>query len=404
MHGEFMGFAMDEESIGMIRGWALRQGFPLASVQNGGAELFAQMLEAAAPPKMVMVDLDGQADPVATVQRLVSLCGAECKMIALGSANDVSLYRRIVAVGAVDYLVKPLNPDLLNQAMATALKTGGDGKPVVREARIVVVLGARGGVGSSMVAVNTAWLLAHEMRRHVALLDLDLQFGTTSLSLDLEPAHGLRDIVSSPHRVDGLMIASSMVPESDNFSILGAEETVDEFVTIDNAAIALLIKEMKNNFDVILIDMPRHLFATQKRLVAMAHDIILVTELSLVGIRDTLRFKNALKALECGSTLTIVGTRVNASRNGQISVEAFEKGTQGKIAFFVPEDTKIVTEASNAGKALGAIAKNAPITKALHALALHLSGGEAPEKQNPLLEKMKGFLNKKKKSARDIEK
>ena len=103
----------------------------------------------------------------------------------------------------------------------------------------------------------------------------------------------MRDIVSSPHRVDGLMIASSIVPESERFPVLGAEEAVDEVVPMDGGAITALLKEMKGNFDVIIVDLPRHLFAVQKRLLASAHDIVLVTELSLAGIRDTLRIKNA---------------------------------------------------------------------------------------------------------------
>jgi pilus assembly protein CpaE len=381
MHGEFMGFAGDEESLGILRGWAQRQGFPAATLQQGGPDIFAQMLESSAPPKMVVVDIDGQVDAVAVTQRLVSLCGPDCKIIMLGSANDVGLYRRILAAGAIDYLVKPLNGELLNQAMTAALKkTGHDGKLVAREARIVVVLGVRGGAGASTIALNMAWLMSHEMDRHVALLDLDMQFGTSALSLDLEPGRGMRDIVSSPHRVDALMIASSMATESEKFSVLGAEESVDEYIPIDTAAIGALLKDMKDNFDVIVVDLPRHLFATQKRLLTTANDIVLVSELSLAGIRDTLRFKNALKTLETGANIFVVGARTNASHGGQVDAGAFEKGAQVKIDFHVPEDTKTVTLAANGGKSIPAIAKQAPITKALQVLAIKLSGIEPKAK------------------------
>ena len=53
-------------------------------------------------------------------------------------------------------------------------------------ARIIAVTGARGGVGATTVAVNLAWLLAHEQSRRVAIVDLDLGYGTVALSLDLE--------------------------------------------------------------------------------------------------------------------------------------------------------------------------------------------------------------------------
>ena len=96
MHGEFMGFVTDDDSLASLRGWAEKQGYPQATVQHGGPDMFAQMLESSAPPKMAMIDIDGQNDPAAITARLLSLCGGDCRLIIVGTANDVSLYRRIL--------------------------------------------------------------------------------------------------------------------------------------------------------------------------------------------------------------------------------------------------------------------------------------------------------------------
>jgi len=396
MHGEFMAFVNEDQTLRVMRNWAERQGFPIATVQQGGADMFAQMLESASPPKMVMIDIDDQTDPVAAITRLISLSGSDCKLIVIGSANDVALYRQMLNAGIVDYLVKPLIPENLNQAMAAALRGRSVGKSENKEAKLVIVIGTRGGVGASTIAVNTGWLLAHELKFNCALLDLDLQFGTTSLALDLEPGRGLRDIVNSPQRVDGLMIASSIVPESDQFSVLGAEEAVDEYVPMDSGAITALLKEMMGNFDYIVVDLPKHLLASQKRLLTTAHEIVLVTELSLAGIRDSLRIKTALNSLSCTGNLTVVASRVGQGRTGQVDPAAFEKGAQIKIDLTIPEDHKSVTLAANGGKALGSIARNAAVTKALLALAQKLSGGAkagAQGKEN-FLQKLLGSAKK----------
>ncbi len=378
MHSEFMAFAGDDDSLMLLRDWAQRQGFPAASVQQGGSDLLATMLESSPPPKIVLVDIDGQVDPVAVVKRLVELCGAECKIAPFGSANDVGLFHRMLGVGAVDYLVKPLAGDSLNQAMSSALKSERNPAAVNKEAKIIVVMGVRGGIGASTIAVNLGWLMAEEAKMNVALLDLDLHFGTSSLALDLEPGRGLRDIVSSPHRVDGLIIASSMTEANDRFSVLAAEEAVDDAVTIDGAAITALLKEMKGNFDYVIVDMPRHLFPLQKRLLMAASDIILVTELSLAGIRDTLRFKTALKNLETPAVVTLVASRTSLARSGHVESAVFEKSTQAKIDFVVPEDMKSVALAANSGKALAAVAKNSPVAKAIHTLVRKLTEANAP--------------------------
>ena len=375
MNGEFMAFVADDYTQNVVRGWAERQDLPAATVQLGGPDMFAQMLETASPPKMAMVDIDGQADPVNTIARLISLCGSETKMVAVGAANDVTLYRQMIAAGAVDYLVKPLTLEPLNQAMTSALRGGTGGKAETKEAKLIVVLGIRGGVGASTVAINIAWLMAHELKSNCARLDLDLQFGTSSLALDLEPGRGLRDIVHSPHRVDGLMIASSMVPESDLFSVLGAEEAIDEHVPVDSSAITALLKETRGNFDTIIVEMPRHMHASQKRVLAKANEIVLVTELSLAGIRDTLRVKSALTALGGTGRITLV-----AARTGHVALPVFERSAQTKVDLIIPEDSKLLAEAANSGKAIGAVAKQAAVTKALRTLAERLAGTAPPAK------------------------
>jgi pilus assembly protein CpaE len=372
MHPEFMAFVSDEASLATARSFAERQGFPGGAAQMGGPELFLQMLEQAAPPKLVMIDFDGQSDAAGLAARLATKCGSECKLIAIGTTNDVGLYRRMLAVGVADYLVKPLSIDMLTQSYSSVLR--GNKADGSREAKIIVAIGARGGVGATTIAVNAGWLLANKLKFQVALLDLDLQYGTSSLALDLEPGRGLRDVVASPTRVDSLMVASSMVAASEHFSVLGAEEAIEEVVPIDSGAISALLKEMRGNFDFIIVDLPRHMIATQKRLLAMAHEIVLVSELSLAGIRDTLRIKNALSTLGSGIAVSVVTSRVSGSSASQVDQGAFEKGAQVKINLSIPEDPKAIAQAANTGKPLGAVASDAPVTKALLALAGKLAG------------------------------
>jgi pilus assembly protein CpaE len=373
MHNEFMAFIKDEASAATVRAWAEQQGFPSDSVQNGGPDLFANLLESDAPPKLALVDIDNQEQPLRAATRLVSLCGPATKLVVLGSANDVGLYRGMLAAGIMDYLLKPLTQDTLTQVLAQAAR-GGAQAGAAKDMKVIVVAGVRGGVGASTVAVNVGWLIAHEMKQKCVLLDLDLQFGTSALALDLEPGHGLRDIVSSPQRVDSLMIAGAQANESELFSILSAEEPVDEPIPVDGGAIAALLKELRPTCRVIIIDLPRHLLATQKRLLSLANEVVLVTEMSLAGIRDTLRARTVLKSLGSAARVTIVAAQVGPLRPAAVDEATFAKGAQAKIDFTLPDDHKNVTAASNAGKMLAAVAGGSPLTKTLRQLAEHLAG------------------------------
>jgi pilus assembly protein CpaE len=377
MHSDFMAFANDEESLATLKGWAERQGFPVDTVKKGGPDLFSALLESDPPPKLAFIDFDAQEEAVQIAARLVSLCGPASKLIGLGSANDVTLYRNMIAAGMTDYLVKPLSPEALTQAMLAATQEAQDKNGKARkETKNIVFIGVRGGVGASTVATNVAWILAHEQKKKTALLDLDLQYGTSALSLDIEPGHGLRDVVSSPQRVDSLMIAGAMINESDTFSVLSAEESIEDIVHIDPYAITALLKEMKMTHQAVILDMPRHLVTTQKRVLATAHEIVLITEMSLVGIRDTLRIRTALKNLGSIGRITQVASRVGPAHPAAVDEPTFTKGAGAKIDFFMPDDPKNLAAASNAGKTLGTIAPHAPITDVVRDIAGYLLGEE----------------------------
>lgn len=385
MSQDFIAFLNDDASAVTVREWVDRQGLAVDTVRSGGAAQFSQWLDSAAPPKLAIVDLDGQAEPVQMAARLVSLCGPASRLVGVGSANDVSLYRSIMAAGLTDYLVKPLQADTLGAALAQAQKGGPGAAKETREAKIVVLIGARGGVGASTLAVNLGWIAAHEIRRKCVVLDLDLQYGTTALALDLEPGRGLRDILASPQRVDSLMVSSAVTAESANLALLGAEESLTETPLVDPNAVVALTKELKVTHGLVLVDMPRALIASQKRLLTMAHDVVLVAPMTLAGIRDTLRLRTALASFGVQGRVTLVATGVGAQRPAAIAEDPFTKGIQARIDFTVPDDPATATAASNAGKSIPALAPTTPLAKVLRQLAQHLAGsGNGDDKKADL--------------------
>jgi pilus assembly protein CpaE len=163
--------------------------------------------------------------------------------------------------------------------------------------RLVAVSGTRGGVGSTTLATSIAWLIAHERRRRVVLVDLDLQFGTVALSLDLEPSHGLREALENPTRIDGLFMDRVLVQHSERLFVLSAEESPDETLLLDYGAVELLMTELRNKFHYVIVDLPRSPNPSTQQIVQTATDLLLVTDLSLAGMRDTMRITGTLPTI-----------------------------------------------------------------------------------------------------------
>lgn len=379
LHQEFMSFAQDDLSLATLAEWAERQGWPSACAQVGGIEYLLHLVEQTPPPKIIFVDLDAgnshaANDPVQLITQLIGKLDKDHRVVAFGTVNDVGLYRRIINTGVSDYLVKPLTHDMLTQALATVQQAEHITPGSKKSCKTVFVLGARGGIGASTIALNLAWLFADKNRLQTALLDLDMHFGISALALDVEPGRGLRDIVSAPHRVDGLMIASSMTQVTPSLSVLASEEPIDDPVFIDTAAIAALLKELQSHFNMVLVDMPRHLLMAHKRLVTKADSVVIVTEMSLPGMRDALRLKNLVKSFDTPAQIMLVGARANAHAAGQIDRDAFEKGAQGRLDAIVPEDAKVAAQAANSGKTMMRLAPHAPACQAITALGKKIIG------------------------------
>lgn len=100
----------------------------------------------------------------------------------------------MISSGIADYLVKPLSNEMLDQALRQSqekAQSNNSSGQVERSSKFIYIIGTRGGIGATTLAVNLSWMMANEEKVQTALLDLDLQFGNGALALDIEPSRGL---------------------------------------------------------------------------------------------------------------------------------------------------------------------------------------------------------------------
>lgn len=402
MNSEQMIAFLDDPETRDIVSSTVNSRWPSALIYDGGLTAALGALSQEPAPPIVIVDVASAEDPMVGLRSLVTLCEPTTRIILIGGTNDVTLYRSLLQAGASDYLVKPLLPDALLAALDGAIIRGraAEADQQKKKLQIVAVIGARGGVGASTVAVNTAWLMAHEMKKTVVLLDLDLQFGTVALSLDLEPSTGLREAFENPDRIDGLFIASAMVHESENLFVLSAEEPLEDIVTINPGAFDLLMASLPDDFNYVVVDLPQKIAIGQKRLLGSCDHVILVSDLSLAGMRDTVRFAQLIQESAPQAVLTVIANKVGGAKKGELPRKEFQRNTEMPVKHFIPHEPSIAVAAANAGKAFPVISKNSPVVKDLRSLAKNISGigeravkEETKEKANNK-RKLKGLFSK----------
>jgi hypothetical protein len=104
-------------------------------------------------PRVLIIDVSDSPAPISDLSAARAVGGADMKVVALGSLNDVELYRNLIAVGATDYLVKPPSHEALS-ALFEQHSFGADGASGL--GRVVAFIGSRGGVGCTAAAVSCA--------------------------------------------------------------------------------------------------------------------------------------------------------------------------------------------------------------------------------------------------------
>jgi pilus assembly protein CpaE len=357
---------------------AAQLGWSDVMVRAGGLAKAGKALDSGKSPAVLLVDFADEAEPDVTLGDLVKRCGPQTRVIAIGTTNDVTLFRRLAMRGVADYLLKPLSSEILEDALRRASRTEGDsdGK---RRARIHAVIGARGGVGTSTLALSLSWLLSQEHNKPTALIDLDLHFGNLALSLDLEPGRGLRQALEHPERTDGLLLASAMVKGEERLPILAAEESLEDLLRFEPEGASALLEALAQDYDYLVIDLPRTLDAAARHVLTVADAVMIVADLSLAALRDAFRISGLVRTLG-GPTPMVVANQVGALHRGEIGRAEFERGLGTTLEFLVPFDAKAARAMAVGGKALPAVDSAGKAAAELRRLAAHVTGTDVKAK------------------------
>lgn len=364
-----MAFAADDATHSALVEFARELYLPEEDIVMGGVDAAVDKLSNMQTPEYLFVDLADSDSPLDEMGKLSGVCDPGTQVVAIGSINDISLFRDMLSAGVADYLLKPITSDRLKQAYEAAhakpaSETAAGAAGV--QADIIMIVGSRGGVGASMIATNIAWLLGHEMNKKTALVDLDPYYGNAPMILNMEPGRGLSEALEAPERIDSVFIERTMLKEHDNLMILGAEENMQNEVALDSANIETLLEKIRENFAVVVVDTPRGNMPLLKSAMRMATHIILVSDFSVSGMRDVIRLAGLANAIAVGTKQFVV---VNHGAGGKSDITArdFAVTTALDVNCEIVSDTKSVNAALNAGAALPVAASRSAVVKALRA-------------------------------------
>lgn len=357
-------------------------------MQRDGAKIVAEVDEPALmaqavqqfPVDVVLVDLDPTPEQVLPILSEAAQAHRGVDMFAVSASTDGPLILKAMRTGIKEFLPKPIDAKAFEEAVDRVAAERGES---LQQGTLITVIGACGGVGSTLLATSLAVELAQLAAGQVTVVDLDYRFGQVATLLDVDPTYTIADLCASPEQLEAQVIARAMNSHPSGVQVLSRPEHLTEADTITAASCMGVFSNLVQLNEFVVADGPTRFDVGGRSVLALSDVILLVVEPLVPCVRNAVRLLQNLR--EGGINLDRVRLVCNRVGRGasHLSVEDVT-GTVGLEAFgCVPNDWETANAAINLGEPLFTHSPKSKLRIALQEIAqrLHTPGNESDEKE-----------------------
>jgi len=358
----------DDPNVQRLLSYTLRQeGFEVSVVADGAEAL--RVWETSRPALLLLDVMLPKLDGYAVAQRIREDEGgaSHTPIIMLTAEGDVEQRVRGLRAGADDYLMKPFHTaELLARIRGLLSRFAPADEAVARPhtGRVLVFYGAKGGVGTTTLAVNTAIALHRGLGRSVVLVDGNLQFGDHRVFLDLGlDRKSIVDVVSAP-TIDAELIRQVVVRHDSGIDLLLAPPSPETAELVTPDALPAILDILGATYDYVIVDVDKRLDELNLRIFDAAEAIYVVLTADLSSL------KNVRIMLETLANLGYDGGRVRLVLNRStaftgINLKNAEGALRRPIAHHVVNDYRGAISALNSGAPVVESKADSPLGRAI---------------------------------------
>lgn len=318
------------------------------------------IIECGAPGRHLLTELD----------RLAECCDSGTKVVVIGAANDIGLYRELMRRGVSEYMVAPVQPMQLIGAIGALYNDPS--APFV--GRSIAFIGARGGVGSSTIAHNTAYALSTKLTSETVIVDFDLPFGTAGLDFNQDPLNGVADALSQPERLDPVLLDRMMVKCGERLSLFAAPATLDNDWDIHPETFEEVAQKIRTIAPFVVLDLPHQWNAWVRRMMIGADEVVVVASPDLASLRNAKNMIDLARAARPNDTPPrLVVNQAGVPGRPEIPIKDFANALNIQPALVLPFDAKLFGQAANNGQMIMEVGAKSKAAEGFQHLAQILS-------------------------------
>lgn len=274
-------------------------------------------------------------------------------------------------MGVNEWVAEPIKLDELAAAIQRVARPGVS----VQMGRALAVLGAKGGIGTTTVAVNLATSLHRVAKAPTLLVDMHLAHGDAAVFLGVEPRFSVVDALENMHRMDESFFKGLVTPTKSGVDLLGSGNGVG-LGPIDVARVRTLIEFVSMTYRYVVLDCPRN-DTTMLEAIDAASQIVVVANQELTTLRSASRIVNGLRQ-RCGTE------RVKLAINrfdpeSEIARSDVERVLSGPVKYLFPSDYRTSLAAITRGEPL-IMQNHSQLASSLDEFARDLGGLPAKQK------------------------
>jgi pilus assembly protein CpaE len=313
-------------------------------------------------PDIIMIDDCPESGDLFSRIKTIKRSFPQTALFVVSGNKDPQHIISVMKSGASEYLVEPVSEELvfsaINEIRANLADSGR-----LAHGRIYSFVSAKGGVGSTVLAVNTAAALAMHKKTAVALLDMSFQSGDASVLLDIVPQNTIMDICTNMHRLDVSFLRGVMTGHSTGMNFLPAPLNPEDSDEIHSEHIAAILNLARKLYDHIVIDCgPSYVSDCSIEAFKRSDKVFIVTDMSVPSIRNTVRLCKLIRKLGIGlENIEIIINRY--IKGGALSLAEIEKNFDKPVYWLAPNDFGQIVSSINRGVPLVKLSPGAPFSK-----------------------------------------
>src|SRR5207253_1424960 len=241
------------------------------------------------PPDICLLDFDSDRRSAAMVAERIHADAPETAIFAVSAQSQPDLIIQAMRSGCSEYLLKPLEPEQILNAVA---RVGGRRKEKKETDRgqVLAFIGAKGGCGVTSLVTQLGALLANSYSRKTLLFDLHPNFGDTALYLGLTKyRYHSFELLENNDRLDVELLQSFVLHHSSGLDLIPAPQGGEPPRDIGPAALNQTLDFLRLRYDFILVDLPSGLNDENLHLIRYCDQVYIVTVAEVSALRNVVR-------------------------------------------------------------------------------------------------------------------